>query len=103
MWPGFDRCGSRNGTNPSRQETLPEVEHISTIAGSLGSIGTLSQCGNEPVYDTDHTELNSDYDEAEYRRELLKDKWKQLFDMGSIVSFMIVDGKTAEFKMHFSP
>lgn len=47
MWPGFDRCGSRNGTNPSRQETLPEVEHISTIAGSLGSIGTLSQVSNE--------------------------------------------------------
>lgn len=27
----------------------------------------------EPIYDTDHTDLNSDYDEAELRRELLKD------------------------------
>lgn len=54
------------------------------------------------MYDTDHTDLNSDFDEAELRRELLKDvsaqpsrisptatahlitfslqKWRQLFD-----------------------
>ncbi|XP_055841546.1 protein rhomboid [Episyrphus balteatus] len=89
MWPGFDRCSSRGtdinpnqNTSTSQQETLPvEVEHISTIAGSFVSIGTLSQCGNDGVYDTDHTDLNSEFDEAELRRELLRDKWKLLFDM----------------------
>lgn len=75
MWPAFDRCqyllASRSTPQP---ESLPEVEHISTIAGSLGSIGTtLSQGAEEPFYDTDHTDLNSDFDEAELRRELLKD------------------------------
>ncbi|GAB0098279.1 EF-hand domain-containing protein [Sergentomyia squamirostris] len=85
MWSGFERCSvtrhqQQHQENLSQQETLADVEHISTIAGSLGSIGTLSQCADEPVYDTDHTDLNSDYDEAELRRELLKDKWRQLFD-----------------------
>lgn len=31
------------------------------------------QCADEALYDTDHTDLNSDFDEAELRRELLKD------------------------------
>lgn len=31
------------------------------------------QCLEEHVYDTDHTDLNSDFDEAELRRELLND------------------------------
>ncbi|XP_035904757.1 uncharacterized protein LOC118508950 [Anopheles stephensi] len=66
----------------SQQETSADIEHISTIAGSLGSIGTsISQSGDgEPVYETDHTDLNSEYDEVELRRELMKDKWRQLFD-----------------------
>lgn len=58
------------------------------------------QCADEALYDTDHTDLNSDIDEAELRRELLKDvssvrlsvcgnalqpnvrsqKWRHLFD-----------------------
>uniref|UniRef100_A0A1B0D384 Small ribosomal subunit protein uS4 n=1 Tax=Phlebotomus papatasi TaxID=29031 RepID=A0A1B0D384_PHLPP len=47
MWPGF---GSRQQENLSQQETLADVEHISTIAGSLGSIGTLSQVVNIPSF-----------------------------------------------------
>lgn len=77
MWPSsFDRCSSRGtenltGTIGSMQETTLEVEHISTIAGSLGSLGSHS--GNDQVYDTDHTDLNSDFDESELKRDLLKD------------------------------
>uniref|UniRef100_A0AAG5D9F5 EF-hand domain-containing protein n=1 Tax=Anopheles atroparvus TaxID=41427 RepID=A0AAG5D9F5_ANOAO len=82
MWPGFDKgSGKLDAASNSQQETLADIEHISTIAGSLGSIGTISQSGDgEPVYETDHTDLNSEYDEVELRRELMKDKWRQLFD-----------------------
>ncbi|ETN58125.1 stem cell tumor [Anopheles darlingi] len=83
MWSGFDKGGSGklDAASNSQQETLADIEHISTIAGSLGSIGTISQSGDgEPVYETDHTDLNSEYDEVELRRELMKDKWRQLFD-----------------------
>lgn len=76
MWSGFDKGGSGklDAASNSQQETLADIEHISTIAGSLGSIGTISQSGDgEPVYETDHTDLNSEYDEVELRRELMKD------------------------------
>ncbi|XP_075162410.1 rhomboid serine protease stem cell tumor [Haematobia irritans] len=72
----------------SQQETLAETNEpaISTIAGSLVSIVSISQTQprygtNDAGYDTEHTSLNSDFDEAELRRELLRDKWKLLFDM----------------------
>uniref|UniRef100_A0A1A9ZU38 EF-hand domain-containing protein n=1 Tax=Glossina pallidipes TaxID=7398 RepID=A0A1A9ZU38_GLOPL len=71
----------------SQQEKLADIEHISTIAGSLVSIGTISHIHpsrygtNDAGYDTEHTSLNSDFDETELRRELLRDKWKLLFDM----------------------
>uniref|UniRef100_A0A336LIX5 CSON003669 protein n=1 Tax=Culicoides sonorensis TaxID=179676 RepID=A0A336LIX5_CULSO len=78
MWPVFDRCSSSRIENSSQQETL---EHISTIAGSVAeSLGSISHGAEEPIYDTDHTDLNSDYDEAELRKELLKDKLRILFD-----------------------
>lgn len=77
MWTGFERSNSVRtgiGLPPQTAATLADVEHISTIAGSMGSIGTTeSQCIDEALYDTDHTDLNSDFDEAELRRELLKD------------------------------
>ena len=80
MWSGCDRDRAVGGAasvitkGDSQQETLADIEHISTIAGSLGSIGTISQCGDgEPVYETDHTDLNSEYDEVEMRKELMKD------------------------------
>ncbi|XP_077299822.1 rhomboid-related protein 3-like [Arctopsyche grandis] len=64
-----------------------EAGPIPTITGSLGSgtrgsLGTISRVGldNEPMYDTDNTDLGSDVDEAELRRELLNDKWRILFD-----------------------
>ncbi|XP_030380380.1 uncharacterized protein LOC115628432 [Scaptodrosophila lebanonensis] len=95
MWPSSDRGSSRalemptsqhNAGGSSQQETLADIEHISTIAGSLASIGSLSHTQmrygtNDAGYDTEHTSLNSDFDEAELRRELLRDKWKLLFDM----------------------
>lgn len=44
MWPPFDRCQNVRLEETSQTvEVTREVEHISTIAGSLGSIGTLSQ------------------------------------------------------------
>lgn len=56
------------------QPTVDVDHNISTIAGSLGSIGTtISQFVDEPLYDTDHTDLNSDFDEIELKRDLLKD------------------------------
>uniref|UniRef100_A0A1A9V415 EF-hand domain-containing protein n=1 Tax=Glossina austeni TaxID=7395 RepID=A0A1A9V415_GLOAU len=45
-------------------------------AKKLDDFGT-----NDAGYDTEHTSLNSDFDETELRRELLRDKWKLLFDM----------------------
>lgn len=76
----------------SQEETIlaDAVEPVSTIAGSLGSIGSISQVimsyftqfschfnilpfqcvGEVPIYDTD---LNSEFDEAELKRDLLKD------------------------------
>uniref|UniRef100_A0A182YJ11 Uncharacterized protein n=1 Tax=Anopheles stephensi TaxID=30069 RepID=A0A182YJ11_ANOST len=73
---GYERgSGKLDAARNSQQETSADIEHISTIAGSLGSIGTsISQSGDgEPVYETDHTDLNSEYDEVELRRELMKD------------------------------
>lgn len=120
MWSGFEKFNTKPDNSSSRNET---IDHISTIAGSLASIGTehtespvirffptysavfvstyqhisclidfcfpyirlyilLFQCLDERVYDTDHTDLNSDFDESELRRELLEDvspKRKNMF------------------------
>ncbi|GBP07532.1 hypothetical protein EVAR_72117_1 [Eumeta japonica] len=99
MWTSCERSSSRpiettingNGTSEaigrgviivgpgsSQHETLADIEHISTIAGSLVSIGSISHTQprygtNDAGYDTEHTSLNSDFDEAELRRELLRD------------------------------
>lgn len=66
-------------TNTSMESGI-EAGPIPTITGSLGSgtrgsLGTISRVGmdNEPTYDTDNTDLGSDVDEAELRRELLND------------------------------
>ncbi|XP_068148582.1 protein rhomboid isoform X2 [Drosophila tropicalis] len=117
MWPderGSSRAlelptSQQNAGGSSQQETLADIEHISTIAGSLASISLSHtqmryQCTNDAGYDTEHTSLNSDFDEAELRRELLRDKWKLLFDMfdpegfGEIsVSEFLVALKSPEF------
>ncbi|XP_055377175.1 protein rhomboid [Condylostylus longicornis] len=104
MWPGLEQCSGTSDNPPDENNLYIDSRHhstsnqyhqsqitsshirieelnyneISTIAGSLGSIGTISQ--GEAIYDTDHTDLNSDFDESELRRELLKDKWRILFD-----------------------
>lgn len=45
-----------------------EPGHIATITGSLASLPE-----HEHHYDTDHTDLGSEPDEAQIRRELLSD------------------------------
>lgn len=101
MWSRFDRVNVPHDAF-SRNESVNDIERISTIADSLASIGTertetlvslhfhrplLPQDANvlfsfvslpfqhidERAYDTDHTDLNSEFDESEVRRELLKD------------------------------
>ncbi|KAG4069449.1 hypothetical protein HA402_001748 [Bradysia odoriphaga] len=74
MWPGFDTCKVRLDSLSPR-DTLADAEtaeQISIIAGSFKSI-SLTQGQEEPIYDTDHTDLNSDFDELDLRAELLKD------------------------------
>lgn len=60
-----------------------EAGVLPTVTGSLASardsLGSLSRAA-EPLYDTDHTDLGSELDEAEIRRELMHDKWRLLFD-----------------------
>lgn len=48
------------------EESGIEPGQIATITGSLASLP-------EEHYDTDHTDLGSETDEAEFRRELLRD------------------------------
>lgn len=57
MWSGFDRCSARgvdiqstNNPGNSQQETLAEIEHISTIAGSLVSIASISHTHTQVRY-----------------------------------------------------
>ncbi|RZC37746.1 hypothetical protein BDFB_011260 [Asbolus verrucosus] len=58
------------------EESGIEPGHIATITGSLASFPD-----HEPDhYDTDHTDLASESDEAELRRVLLRDQWRQFFD-----------------------
>lgn len=60
------------------EESGIEPGHIATITGSLASFPP-----NDPDhYDTDHTDLGSEPDEAELRRELLTDV---SFIIGNIV------------------
>lgn len=53
-----------------------EAGVLPTVTGSLASardsLGSISRAA-EPMYDTDHTDLGSELDEAEIRRELLHD------------------------------
>lgn len=52
------------------EESGIEPGQIATITGSLNSIPGHDQ---DPIYDTDHTDLTSEPDETEMRRELLRD------------------------------
>lgn len=40
MWSGFDRFSLKHDASSQQETTLGDAEHISTIAGSLASIGT---------------------------------------------------------------
>ncbi|XP_051169472.1 uncharacterized protein LOC127286889 [Leptopilina boulardi] len=57
---------------------------IPTIAGAIEEEYAQSEANSGPCdgYVTDHTDLASeiDIDESEYRRELLNDRWRLLFD-----------------------
>lgn len=59
------------------EESGIEPGHIATITGSLASIPEPDDA--DPVYDTDHTDLGSEPDEAELKRELLRDVRKRFF------------------------
>ncbi|CAG4983151.1 unnamed protein product [Colias eurytheme] len=69
-------------TNTSMESGI-EAGVLPTVTGSLASardsLGSLSRAA-EHLYDTDHTDLGSELDEAEIRRELMHDKWRLLFD-----------------------
>ncbi|CAK1596297.1 unnamed protein product [Parnassius mnemosyne] len=69
-------------TNTSMESGI-EAGVLPTVTGSLASardsLGSLSRAA-EQLYDTDHTDLGSELDEAEIRRELMHDKWRLLFD-----------------------
>ncbi|XP_014476040.1 PREDICTED: uncharacterized protein LOC106745193 [Dinoponera quadriceps] len=61
------------------------IASIPTIAGTVEEEEYVRSEANSAHYDgyiTDHTDLASeiDIDESEYRRELLNDKWRMLFD-----------------------
>ncbi|KAJ3644436.1 hypothetical protein Zmor_022169 [Zophobas morio] len=63
-------------THAQSEESGIEPGHIATITGSLNSFPD-----HDPDhYDTDHTDLASESDEAELRRVLLRDQWRQFFD-----------------------
>lgn len=57
-------------THAQSEESGIEPGQIATITGSLAS---LQEEHDHDHYDTDHTDLGSDADEAELRRELLRD------------------------------
>lgn len=62
-------------TNTSMESGI-EAGVLPTVTGSLASardsLGSLSRAA-EQLYDTDHTDLGSELDEAEIRRELMHD------------------------------
>ncbi|KAG5867790.1 hypothetical protein JTB14_002762 [Gonioctena quinquepunctata] len=64
-------------THAQSEESGIEPGHIATITGSF-----VSFPGNVDAdhYDTDHTDLGSEEDEREIRKELLRDQWRQFFD-----------------------
>ncbi|XP_015428678.1 PREDICTED: rhomboid-related protein 3-like [Dufourea novaeangliae] len=89
---------------------------IPTIAGTVEEEDEYARSeANSAHYDgyvTDHTDLASeiDIDESEYRRELLNDKWRMLFDkfdpegFGEIpVEDFLAALKSAEWKTEIPP
>lgn len=68
-------------TNTSMESGI-EAGVLPTVTGSLASardsLGSLSRAA-EPMYDTDHTDLGSELDEAEIRRELMHDVSSKLY------------------------
>jgi hypothetical protein len=84
VWVGSGRAGgglappvttAPLSTNTSMESGI-EAGVLPTVTGSLASardsLGSLSRAA-EPLYDTDHTDLGSELDEAEIRRELMHD------------------------------
>lgn len=57
------------------EESGIEPGQIATITGSLNSIPGHDP---DPIYDTDHTDLTSEPDEAEMRKELLRDVYYKI-------------------------
>lgn len=68
--------GSKDSPMKVNRPTTLNVKPITTIESiseSLGTLGSGSIGRDEDISDTDHTDLNSDYDEEELRKELMKD------------------------------
>ncbi|XP_014236541.1 uncharacterized protein LOC106658899 [Trichogramma pretiosum] len=63
---------------------MASSDSILTISGTIDTLTEydLSEANSVSCdgYITDHTDLVSDIDESELRRELLTDKWRLLFD-----------------------
>ncbi|CAB3224290.1 unnamed protein product [Arctia plantaginis] len=81
-------------TNTSMESGI-EAGVLPTVTGSLASardsLGSISRAA-EPLYDTDHTDLGSELDEAEIRRELMHDvrTFENLLLL-SIVYYLTID------------
>lgn len=77
-------------SNNTSMESGIEAGVLPTVTGSLASardsLGSLSRAA-EPLYDTDHTDLGSELDEAEIRRELMHDV------SFSIIHFVLLQNK----------
>ncbi|KAF5289762.1 hypothetical protein FQA39_LY03679 [Lamprigera yunnana] len=78
MSPSTTRILGTTMSLAQSEESGIEPGQIATITGSLTSIREPDDI--DPVYDTDHTDLGSEPDENELKRELLRDQWRQFFD-----------------------
>lgn len=70
--------GSKEGSTKINRPTTLNVKPITTIESISESLGTLGSGSvvigqDEYTSDTDHTDLNSDFDEEELRKELMND------------------------------
>ncbi|KAK5640852.1 hypothetical protein RI129_009399 [Pyrocoelia pectoralis] len=78
MSPSTTRILGTTMSLAQSEESGIEPGHLATITGSLASFREPDDI--DPVYDTDNTDLGSEPDENEMKRELLRDQWRQFFD-----------------------
>lgn len=71
MWFGSNES-SIKANRPTTLNVKP-ITTIQSISESLGTLGSGSLGQDEYISDTDHTDLNSDFDEEELKKELMND------------------------------